>query len=145
MILHILNGDCALNSWKECSFTGEAIVWRENYLIGAVPEFDNSEKFFQLRAEELHKTAPNKTVNDNFEELQFMHKKLFSLRSSDTLVLWLDYCPFDQALKKQLLKLIRTLPEKPELFLVQQDVVWNKDAFEKHRDFQDRALDFISF
>ena len=144
MILHILNGDCALSGWQECSFPGEAVVWRENYLFGIIPEFDHDENFCRIRAEELHKIAPQKTVNEIFAELQFIHKKLFSLRSSDKLVLWLDICPFDQALKQQLLKLIRTFPEKPELFLVQQDVVWNKEAFEKYRNFQDCAIDLIS-
>ena len=142
MTLHILNGDCALDGWAECNFSGDVLVWRENYLQGTIPETDDPGLFNRLRAEELHKIAPEKSVDEIFSELQAMHRKLFSLRSTDKLVLWLDCCPFDQALKKQLLKLIAAMPEKPEIYLVQKDLIWNRENFERHRNWQDYPLNF---
>ena len=131
MILHVLNGDCALNGWKQCNFSGEVVVWRENYLHGVIPATEDISLFNRLRAGELHKITPERSVDEIFDELQLMHQKLFSLRQSDLLVLWLDHCPFDRALKSQLLKLISAMTEKPELYIVQQDVVWDGAAF-KH-------------
>lgn len=142
MTLHILNGDCALDGWAECNFSGDVLVWRENYLQGTIPETDDPGLFNRLRAEELHKIAPEKSVDEIFSELQAMHRKLFSLRSTDKLVLWLDCCPFDQALKKQLLKLIAAMSEKPEIYLVQKDLIWNRENFERHRNWQDYPTDF---
>ena len=142
MILHILNGDCALDGWTKCNFAGDVLVWRENYLQGTIPETDDPGLFNRLRAEELHKIAPEKSVDEIFSELQAMHRKLFSLRSTDKLVLWLDCCPFDQALKKQLLKLIAAMPEKPEIYLVQKDLIWNRETFKHHRNWQDYPLNF---
>ena len=143
MILHILNGDCALDGWAKCNFAGDVLVWRENYLQGTIPETDDLCLFNQIRAVELHNIAPEKSVEDIFSELQAMHQKLFSLHSSDQLVLWLDCCPFDQALKKQLFELIATMPEKPELYLVQKDLIWNQKTFELHRNWQDYPADLL--
>ena len=137
MILHILNGDCALDGWMKCNFAGDVLVWRENYLQGTIPETDDFCLFNQIRAAELHKIAPGKSMEDIFSELQAMHRKLFSLCSTDQIVLWLDCCPFDQALKKQLMKLFSAMPEKPELYLIQKDLIWNQQTFELHRNWQD--------
>ena len=137
MILHILNGDCALDGWYSAGFSGEVLVWRENYLTGIIPETADLTAFNRIHAEELHKTAPEKTPDEIFEELQHMHEKLFSLRSKDKLVLWLDFCPFDQALLKRLLELVSGMPDTPEIFSVQQDVVWNKEAFVLYRNWQE--------
>lgn len=136
MQLHILNGDCALKGWKECNFSGEALVWRENYLQGVIPEVADIEHFNRIRAEELHKMVPQRSADDIFSELQMMHQKLFALRSMDKLILWLDCCPFDQALKNHLIELISSMPELPKLYLVQQDVVWNKDSFELYTNWE---------
>ena len=143
IILHILNGDCALYGWAKCGFSGEVLVWRENYLQGTIPETDDICLFNRVRASELHKIAPEKSVDDIFAELQFMHKKLFSLRAADKLVLWLDCCPFDQALKKQLLKLIAAMPEKPAIYLIQKDLIWNQETFERYRNWQNYPADFL--
>lgn len=136
MILHILNGDCALTGWKSCGFSGEVLVWRENYLHGWMPDEDDIEKFNRIRAAELHTIAPERSAGEIFAELQAMHHKLFTLRRADKLVLWLDCCPFDQALEKRLLKLIAVMPEKPSVYLVRQDVIWNQAAFEQYRNWE---------
>ena len=137
MILHIINGDCALAGWRNANFSGEVLVWRENYLQGVIPQTADITLFNRVRAGELHKNAPEKTPGEIFEELQTMHRKLFSLNSSDKLVLWLDCCPFDQALKRRLLELFMTMPEPPELYTVQEDVVWNTESFQKYRNWED--------
>ena len=137
MILHVLNGDCALQGWRQCRLQGEAVVWRENYLQGTVPETNDMNLFNQIRAEALHKFAPTRSVDEIFQELQAMHRKLFAMQPGDQLVLWLDCCPFDQALKKQLLNLISNMPQKPQLYLVQKDVVWNQETFQQYRNWQD--------
>ena len=137
MILHIINGDCALKGWKSGNFPGEVLIWRENYLLGVVPETEDITSFNHIRATELHKFAPQKSVAEIFAELQNMHQMLLNLNSGDKLILWLDCCPFDQALKKHLLKLIRNMPEVPEVYLVQQDVVWNNESFARDGNWQD--------
>ena len=136
MILHILNGDCALEGWSQCDFSGEALVWRENYLLGEVPDFQDHTKFNRIRAEELHRIAPERSVDGIFAELQIMFRKLFSLRPEDKLVLWLDLCPFDQALEKQLLTFTAAMPEPPGIYIVRKDVIWNRENFERFRNWE---------
>lgn len=137
MILHIVNGDCALEGWNAVNFSGEVLVWRENYLLGVIPQTDDITLFNRIRAGELQKSAPGKNAGEIFEELQAMHRELFSLKRGDKLVLWLDCCPFDQALKKRLLELYSLMPEPPELCIVQKDVVWNSESFQKYRNWED--------
>lgn len=132
-VLHILNGDCALAGWLDAGFTGEVLVWRENYLEGTMPQTADIELFNRIRADELHRLVPEKSADLIFAELQTMHQTLFSLRREDKLILWLDCCPFDEALKKRLLALISSMPEPPEVKLIQRDLVWNADAFRKYR------------
>ena len=141
MILHIINGDCALSGWKKADFQGEVLVWRENYLHGIIPETDDIVLFNRIRAAELHKFAPEKTEDDIFTELQTMHSKLFALNKSDRLILWLDCCPFDTALKKRLLELVDLMPEMPEVQIIQQDVIWDEAAFRKYRNYADASND----
>ena len=143
MILHILNGDCALAGWSQNKFEGEVLVWRENYLHGVMPQTADISEFNRIRAGELHKIAADKSVETIFEELEFMHRKLFSLQAEDSLVLWLDCCPFDQALKKRLLELIRSMPEIPQLYIVQQDVVWAEDSFRQYGNWHDCRWHFF--
>ena len=69
-----------------------------------------------------------------------MHNTLFSLDSGDELVLWLDCCPFDQALEKRLMELISTMPCPPHLYLVREDVVWDREAFRKYSNFRKNSI-----
>lgn len=136
MILHVLNGDCALDGWLQNGFEGEVLVWRENYLQGIIPQTADVEEFNRIRAGELHRLAADRSAESIYAELESMHRKLLSLQTEDTLVLWLDCCPFDQALKKRLLELIESMPEAPAVYLVQQDVVWNQAAFKQYSNWQ---------
>jgi hypothetical protein len=72
-ILHILNGDCAFDGWRQNDFPGEVLVWRENYLYGTMPETTDLTVFNRLRAEELHRAAPDRAADEIFAELQAMH------------------------------------------------------------------------
>ena len=136
-ILHIINGDCALAGWLAAGFTGEVLVWRENYLQGFIPDTCDIATFNRIRAGELHKLLPEKPEADIFSELQKMHKTLLAMKRTDKLILWLDCCPFDKALKKRLLELIASMAEKPEVYLVEQDVIWNEKSFAKYKNWQD--------
>ena len=139
-LLHIINGDCALDGWLQAEFDGEVLVWRENYLQGVIPETCDIEQFNRIRSAELHRFAPEKSPDEIFAELQQMHNTLFSLDSGDELVLWLDCCPFDQALEKRLMELISTMPCPPHLYLVREDVVWDREAFRKYSNFRKNSI-----
>ena len=142
MILHIINGDCALEGFRSGNFPGDVLIWRENYLQGHLPEISDITGFNRFRAAELHKFAPQKPEEEIFSELQSMHHKLAELRAGDKVILWLDCCEFDEALKKRLLELIIALPEMPELYLVQEDVTWNQEAFSRYCNWQDYLYSF---
>ena len=136
MILHILNGDCALDGWRRNGFEGEVLVWRENYLHGVIPQTADVAEFNRIRAGELHRLAADRSAESIYAELESMHRKLLSLQTEDKLVLWLDCCPFDQALKKRLLELVESMPEAPAVYLVQQDTVWDQAAFKQYSNWQ---------
>ena len=51
--LHILNGDYAAKLLRKCIDSGEALVWRETYLEGPLPEVEDLHLFRKARAEFL--------------------------------------------------------------------------------------------
>lgn len=52
--LHILNGDLALNLWKQCDFTAGSLVWKETYLEGPLPQTEDLHVFRNARAAHLY-------------------------------------------------------------------------------------------
>ena len=60
--INLLNGDCALEAWKQCALAGETLVWRENYLHGRLPDTADLTAFNSIRAEELHTIANGATA-----------------------------------------------------------------------------------
>ena len=52
-VLHILNGDHALELWQKCGFDGQSLVWREIYLEGPLPDTEDLSIFHAARAEYL--------------------------------------------------------------------------------------------
>ncbi len=138
--LHLLNGDCALEEWKKCDIPGEVMVWRENYRLGPLPRTGDITIYNRQRASTLKHFGHGRKEIDIFNELQWMHRNLFSLKKDDKLVLWLDTCPFDRAMQKRLFRLLRSMSERPEIFLVQEDVVWNRENFLKYRDWTTRKI-----
>lgn len=143
---NILNGDCALEGWRDAGMPGHTLVWRENYLSGTIPETDDLEGFARLRAEELHKIAPEYTRDAIFAELRSMQQRLTSFTAEDRVRLWFDYCPFDRSMLCRLLFLFSHQQRLPVLELVFEDTVWDADAFIRYRDsariLSPEALDY---
>ena len=52
--INLLNGDCALEAWKQCALAGETLVWRENYLHGRLPDTADLTAFHSIPAGGLH-------------------------------------------------------------------------------------------
>ncbi|MBO4631253.1 MAG: DUF1835 domain-containing protein [Lentisphaeria bacterium] len=106
--LHILNGDCALELWKQCGFSGQSLVWRETYLEGPLPETDDLEAFRAARAEylshfaELDGIGPERLAN----YLRKLDDSVLDLPEASDLTLWFDSCIFDQTLLMRILYLL---------------------------------------
>lgn len=132
--INLLNGDCALEAWKQCALAGETLVWRENYLHGRLPDTADLTAFNSIRAEELHTIANGAMAAEIFADLQTMHNTLLSLNADDLLTLWFDYCPFDRTMLARVLYLLSTMPAVPQIRLIIQDTVWDKAAFLRYAD-----------
>lgn len=131
---NILNGDCALDGWRDAGMPGHTLVWRENYLSGTIPATGDLEAFARLRAGELHKIAPEYTCEAIFAELRSMQQRLTSFTAEDRIRLWFDCCPFDRSMLCRLLFLFAHQQERPTLELVFEDTVWDADAFIRYRN-----------
>lgn len=103
-ILHILNGDCAAPAMKTAGLPGSFLVWREIYTEGPMPENLSDSDWRDLRAKFL--SSKGVSYEKVRAELDFMYETLDQAASDPEyeIVLWLDICPFDKALKKQLLE-----------------------------------------
>lgn len=132
--INLLNGDCALDGWRQSALPGEALVWRENYLHGRLPEAADTAAFNSVRAEDLHTISNGATVAEIFAELESLHKTLLELNKDDQLILWFDYCPFDRTMLARILSLLADAPNRPQISLIFKDVVWNRDAFLQYAD-----------
>ena len=130
--VNILNGDCAYDGWLKAGLSGTALVWRENYLQGAIPAAGDLSEFNRIRADELHECAQEWSAEEIFAELTEMHRKLFSLTPSDSLVLWFDVCPFDRAMLARILFLLNSRSDSPKISLIFRDVVWDAETFRLH-------------
>ncbi len=132
--LNLLNGDCAAEAWKECDFSGEILVWRENYLMGKLPPPDCPlPEFERLRAVELARFVPSIPEERLLSGLRKMDERLFCLRGTDRVVLWFDACMFDQTILARILYLLSVLPERPQIFLNCQNVCWDAEEFRKYQ------------
>lgn len=132
--LHLLNGDCAAAGWQAAGMDGEMLVWRENYLQGALPEAVSREEFRRIRAGELHRLAPEFAETAILTELTAMERTLDGLTAGDELILWFDTCPFDRAMLARVLTLLAEHPDPPRVLWHFRDVVWDEAAFRRYRD-----------
>ena len=111
--LHILNGDCAFELWKQCHLQGGSLVWRETYLDGPLPETDDLNLFRIARAEYLS-TFPE-VAKIGFERLyQYlvkMDETILNLPLKTDAILWFDSCMFDQTLLMRILSLFNRKKE----------------------------------
>ena len=119
--LHILNGDHALDYWQKCNFNAQALVWRETYLEGPLPETDDLQVFRKARAEYLStfKELAGITQSAVYKNLQKMDDMILQLPETSTIMLWFDACIFDQTILMRILYLLslrQTLPAKISLY-----------------------------
>ena len=117
--LHILNGDFALELWRQCGFTGQYLVWRETYIEGPLPETDDLRVFWAARAEFLsHFTElANMDKSRIYRHLQNMDETVLGLPEKSTLMLWFDSCIFDQTILMRILHLVNRIKKDITVFL----------------------------
>ena len=106
--LHILNGDYALELWKQCGFKGRSLVWRETYLEGPLPETDDLHVFRTARAEYLSHFAELSGIDVSrlYRHLRKMDEAVLLLPDNSNLMLWFDSCMFDQTILMRILSLL---------------------------------------
>lgn len=122
-ILHVLNGDCALDVWKKSLLPGESLVWREIYLEGPLPDTADQAEFRRTRAKFLAESLSEIGEKSILSSLGKMDSLL--LNSDSEIVLWFDACMFDQTLLMRILHLLNTRDarRRPEISLVCEDVI----------------------
>ena len=106
--LHILNGDFALELWRQCNFSANALVWKETYIEGPLPETENLHIFRKARAEYLSTFAELSNIETDtlYRYLKKMDETLLELEETDELTLWFDACIFDQTILMRILYLL---------------------------------------
>ncbi|MBO4632291.1 MAG: DUF1835 domain-containing protein [Lentisphaeria bacterium] len=106
--LHILNGDQALELWKQCGFHAQSLVWRETYLEGPLPDTDDLEFFRNARAEYLSHFDELAGIDKSrlYRHLLKMDEAVLLLPENVTLMLWFDSCMFDQTILMRILSLL---------------------------------------
>ena len=117
--LHILNGDFALELWRQCGFKGQSLVWRETYLEGPLPETDDLRVFWAARAEFLSHFTELANIDKShiYSHLQTMDETVLGLPDKSTLMLWFDSCIFDQTILMRVLHLVRKIKTDISVFL----------------------------
>jgi len=106
--LHILNGDRALELWKQCGFRGRSLVWRETYIEGPLPDTDDPDVFRKARAEYLSRFDELAGIGRArlLLHLRKMDETVLRLPENATLMLWFDACLFDQTILMRILSLL---------------------------------------
>ena len=120
MDFHVLNGDFALKLFQKSSLPGEAIVWRETYLEGPLPEGDLLHIFRSARAEFLSRFAEIAHIGFDslYRNLKKMDEFILELPENSNLILWFDSCIFDQTILMRILYLLsQRKREMPSVFL----------------------------
>ena len=117
--LHILNGDHALDLWKQCGFPGQSLVWRETYLEGPLPDTDDLDLFRHARAEYLSRFDELDEIGSArlYRHLLKMDEAVLSLPENAVLMLWFDACMFDQTILMRILSLLCRNPNAVNVFL----------------------------
>lgn len=117
--LHILNGDHALELWKQCGFQGQSLVWRETYLEGPLPDTDDLDVFRNARAEYLSHFDELAGLDKSrlYRHLLNMDEAVLSLPENSTLMLWFDSCMFDQTILMRILSLLNRKHTAIKVFL----------------------------
>ena len=117
--LHILNGEYALELWKQCGFQGQSLVWRETYLEGPLPDSDDLDVFRKARAEYLSHFDELAGIDKSrlYRHLLKMDEAVLLLPTDATLMLWFDSCIFDQTILMRILYLLNWKDTATNVFL----------------------------
>lgn len=117
--LHILNGDYALELWKQCGFHAQSLVWRETYVEGPLPDTDDLAVFREARAEYLSHFDELAGIDKSrlCRHLQKMDEAVLLLPENATLMLWFDSCMFDQTILMRILSLLHRKDTAINVFL----------------------------
>ena len=117
--LHILNGDYALDLWKQCGFTGQSLVWRETYLEGPLPDTDDLDVFRAARAEYLSHFVELANMDKSriCRHLQRMDGTVLALPDKSRVMLWFDSCIFDQTILMRIMYLLGRIKTDVKAFL----------------------------
>ena len=117
--LHILNGDHALELWKQCGFRGRGLVWRETYLEGPLPDTDDLHVFREARAEYLSHFAELEGIGRSrlYRHLLEMDEAVTHLPEGAGLTLWFDACMFDQTILMRILFRLGRAENAAKVFL----------------------------
>ena len=117
--LHILNGDCTQELWKERGFPAQSLVWRETYLEGPLPDTDDLDVFRNARAEYLSHFDELAGIDKPrlYRHLQKMDESVLLLPEDATLMLWFDSCMFDQTILMRILYLLNRKDTAINVFL----------------------------
>lgn len=104
-LLHILNGDCALELWKASGLPGTALVWREIYLEGPLLSAADEDPalFRKARADYLHSIVPEHSTETLLRSLEKMDNAILNPGENTEFCLWFDGCMFDQTLLMRIL------------------------------------------
>ena len=117
--LHILNGDYALELWKQCGFTGQSLVWRETYIEGPLPDTDDLVVFRAARAEYLSHFVELANMDKSriYRHLQKMDETVLALPDKSRVMLWFDSCFFDQTMLMRIMYLLNRIKTDVIVFL----------------------------
>ncbi len=93
-ILHITNGDCAVEAIRKAGIKGEVLPWRDLLHEGPVPSGKSLRQMSQIRARFIMGLWPEiKGVDKGFQKRD---RLLASFRKFDETVLWFEHDLFDQ-------------------------------------------------
>jgi Domain of unknown function (DUF1835) len=141
-ILHILNGDCTANSFKDTGLDGDIFVWREVLSEGPLEEDITSAHFWKKRQEwicESFKETPEnyqQTVLDQLAKLDDHY---------DEINLWFE---FDLHCQVNMLGVINYLKHKadlsaPAIYLICPDKFPGKENFRGMGELTGEELEYL--
>ncbi|OGV37984.1 MAG: hypothetical protein A2X48_07715 [Lentisphaerae bacterium GWF2_49_21] len=94
MILHITNGDCAVDALKKAGMEGEILPWRDLLHEGPVPAGKTLGQMSKIRARFIMQLWPHiKSVDKGFAKRD---RLLASFRKYNETILWFEHDLYDQ-------------------------------------------------
>ena len=104
-MIHILNGDALVESFKQSNIKGDYIVWRECLFEGPIFNAKTEIDLANIRARFIEE-AYGESVSHYMKGFSEFFSKLKSINQYDEITLWFDYDLFCQVNLMYLLKVI---------------------------------------